>query len=394
MWSWDQGHLEYFQFDSLRHLAEFSLVGNFMAADRATLIAATGLAFSAPATHSPWRNYGRALKLALLVSENKGHAEPTPIAMILAQPGATTCDEYMHFLAQVFTDSPPALSAYNPTANLRWPLLFSLKFLLARVAIGNQNPVDIDEIIGAYRRTGFDGSEDDTAFIGIVGSALNLPAASGVNANLLRQARESIRVLSQISYLTCSGSKLAVALNEEDARDIFQDLNPVTGPRKVDRNAEISRLAALYAGGSIHSFFDYSKSVINEVVESGFSEGDKVKKTHVVIERNRKLRDSFFTTRPTAVCDVCSVHTAKTYSVPDRILDLHHLLPLSSGTRASSSGTSLDDLVPVCPTCHRAIHRFYDSWLKGVSQKDFKDRNEARAAYAKMKSGFGGFQYA
>jgi hypothetical protein len=61
-------------------------------------------------------------------------------------------------------------------------------------------------------------------------------------------------------------------------------------------------------------------------------------------------------------------------------------LPLSSGTRVDAkTGTVLDDLVPVCPTCHRAIHRFYDGHLKTETRKDFLNEKEARAIYAQAK---------
>ena len=75
-------------------------------------------------------------------------------------------------------------------------------------------------------------------------------------------------------------------------------------------------------------------------------------------------------------------------------MDLHHLLPLSSGTRVEASGTTFDDLIPVCPTCHRAVHRYYERWLLGESKQDFENRGEAVQVYKSMKAEFPGLIYA
>ncbi len=392
MWHWDQGHLAYFQFEAVRQIATFVERHNFKEATRSRLLAATGLPFPAPeATHSPWRNYSRALKLCLLVSEVGTRAQPTPVARILSQAGAVTCDEYLHFLVRAFTSPSPALKDWRPDADFRYPLLFALKYLLTKAAITEGPVASLDEIIGAYEVTGFDGDEDANKFIGIIRSAARYEA-SGSNApeNLRRQARESLRVMAQISYLHVRAGRIIVSLNAVDAKEIFEDLAPIIGPRARDEEAEIRRLAALFSDGSTSIVLDYPNTIVDEVIESGFREGSKVKKTHITIERNAALRKEFFATRPTAVCDVCTVDTAKTYPWTKRVMDLHHLLPLSSGTRVEGKGTTFDDLVPVCPSCHRAIHRYYDRWLSRNDRRDFKDGREALGVYEAMKSEFPG----
>lgn len=389
MWHWDQGHLEYFQFDALRQIASFVEAHDFKAADRASLLGATGLRFPAPQTHSPWRNYSRTLKLSLLVSEVGNLAQPTPVAHILSQPGLVTCDEYLHFLVRASTEPSPALEDWRRDAQFRYPLLFALKYLLTKAAIARDTSASLDEIIGAYSRSGFDGSEDANQFIPAIRSAATYERAGRSSPeNLRRQARESLKVIAQISYLHVRGSRIIVTLNPVDAREIFEDLEPTTGPRARDREAEIRRLAELFKGGSTNISFDYPNTVIDEVVESGFREGSKVKKTHVTIERNASLRKDFFAARPTAICDVCTLDTAKTYPWTKRVLDLHHLLPLSSGTRVEARGTTFDDLVAVCPSCHRAVHRFYDRWLDRHRRKDFSNSEESHAAYQALKSEF------
>jgi hypothetical protein len=392
MWHFDQGRLDYFQFDALRQISAFVVANDFKVADRTTLEAATGLPFRVPATHTPWRNYSRVLKLSLLVSVVNGTAQPTPVANILSQAGLVTCDEYLHFLACAFTEPSPALRNWRPNAQFRYPLLFSLKYLLTKVAI-NQSPISsLDEIMGAYRVTGYDGSENDEDFISIIRSDVSAYENAGETApdELQRQARESLLFISQISYLHFSGSQIIVSLNQADAHAIFQDLSPVGGVRAPDREAEIRRLADLFRDGSTSISFDYPHTIVEEVVESGFREGNKVKRTHITIERNTRLRKEFFAARPTATCDVCQLDTARTYPWAERIIDLHHLLPLSSGTRVEAEGTTFNDLVPVCPNCHRAIHRFYDIWLDRNNKVDFKDTGEARSVYQEMKTQFSG----
>ena len=209
--------------------------------------------------------------------------------------------------------------------------------------------------------------------------------------NLRRQAAESLRVIAQISYLHIRGSVMNVSLDQADAQEIFADLAPVGGSREHNGEAEIRRLAELFEDGSTSIVFDYPHTIISDAVESGFREGNKVKKTHITIERNASLRREFFKMRPTAVCDVCAIDTAKTYPWTKRMLDLHHLLPLSSGTRVEVQGTTFDDLVPVCPNCHRAVHRFYDKWLDRNRRLDFMDGQEARSVYEDVKTQFPGF---
>jgi hypothetical protein len=391
MWHWDQGHLAYFQFDALRQISVFITKHDFKAAKREELLQTTGLAFAAPPTHTPWRQYSRVLKLCLLTSEVENAAVPTPVAEILSKPGLVTCDEYLHYLARAFTEPSPASENWQPNADYRYPLLFTLKYIFTKRAIKHEAVSSLDEIIGAYRMSEFVGDEGDTDFIGLVTANASYEAAGqGAPENLRRQARESLRVLSQISYLHLENRNLILSLDPADAHTIFDDLHPILGPRADDRESEIRRLAELFKDGSNEDFFDYPNTVLNDIVQSGFKEGSKVKKTHITIERNQELSKAFFAARPSPLCDVCALNTAATYPWTTRVLDLHHLLPLSSGTRVEQSGTTLNDLVPVCPSCHRAIHRFYDIWLSEKDLKDFPDERCARDVYGIMKANFGG----
>lgn len=379
MWRFDQGRIEYFQFDEIRKIAKFAVGSDLQSVKHKPLIEATGLPFR-PVTSSylPWRNYGRVFKTAMLVASIDGVARPTKVAHLLATDGSVTSDDYFHFLAQTFTDPHPSFQEWSPTDNPRFPLLFSIKFLLARAALG-EPVVTYPEIVGAYSKSGFTGDEDQTAFLTLAGKTWSHSADH-------RQARESIQIISQISYLSATSTDVTVSLDAEDARDVFEGLSPVRGEQENDSEREIMRLADLYEGAVADLDLGFSKTVLDEIVEAGFAEGTRVERTHIVLERNTAVRSAFFSKHPTTSCDFCERDTAAEYPWADRVLDIHHVLPLCSGTRSSGKGTSLGDLVAVCPTCHRAVHRYYAKWLKAAGRKDFEDANEARAVYDAAKN--------
>lgn len=378
--------MQYFQYDVLRTVANFVVKYDLKNSDPLFIRQTTELNFSAPKTHSPWRNYSRIFKLCLLVSESEGIAVPTDVARILSQPGATTCDEFIHFLVEATTDPSPALSEWTALESnpIRSPLCFSLKYLLAKVVVLNEFITPINEIIGAYIYSGFSGDESDTDFLDLLRKRNQYPDVNRYGD--LRQARESIKFISQISYLYNVASNIVVSLNQEDAHDIFHTINPVSGSRNSNGDMEIQRLASFFKDGTEHNFFDYKGTVLSDILESGFYEGSKVKKTHIIIERNAKLRNMYFEKFPSSICNSCQMDTKEKYPWVNRILDLHHILPLSSGTRVDSrQGTMLQDLVPICPTCHRAIHCYYDNYLRENDKKDFNNKNEAQEIFFQAK---------
>lgn len=378
MWRFDQGRIEYFQFDELRKIAKFAVANDLKSASRGPLVSATGLPFlPADAAYPPWRNYSRVFRTAMLVAKIGGVARPTRVAELLAQDGVVTSDDYFHFLAQAFTDPAPSFQEWAPSGSPRFPLLFTLKFLLARSVVG-EPVVPIREIVGAYGKSGFEGDEDQSDFLAL--------AKKQWSTGDHRQARERIQVIGQLSYLSASSSEVIVSLDDDDALDLFESLQAIRGKQKGDSEQEIMRIAGLFESAVAELEIDFSKTVLDETVEAGFTEGTRVEKTHIVLERNSAIRSAFFEKNPTTTCDFCARDTNSEFPWSDRVLDIHHVLPLCSGTRSDKSGTVLGDLVAVCPTCHRAVHRFYTQWLKGHGRKDFVDAVEARAVYDEAKS--------
>lgn len=53
------------------------------------------------------------------------------------------------------------------------------------------------------------------------------------------------------------------------------------------------------------------------------------------------------------VCSICGFDPVTKYGKAfENIIEVHHVHPVACGTRE----TTLDDLIPVCPNCHRALH--------------------------------------
>ena len=388
MWSWDQGRMAYFQYDALRAVSRFATNGDLKGSLPEVIRGEIGLDFP-PEHYTPWRNYSRSFKLCLIVSEMNEVAVATDVARLLAETGTVTCDEYLHFVAQATTEPSPALSDWDNNGRIRHPLCFSLKYVLAKTAVTRSNSdIKINEIIGAYINSNFNGSEDQEAFAKITENhTIYEDIAKQYGSNSLRQARESIKFLCQISYLHSNRNGITVSLSSEDATAIFDALVPVQGPYCADGNEEIRRISSLFKGGTEHDFFDYQATTISNELDSGFTEGNKVRKSHVVIERNSRLRGKYFSQNPTAICDTCELDTHAKYPWTERILDIHHVLPLSSGTRVDSQkGTLLNDLIALCPTCHRAIHRYYEQYLRKEHKVDFLDSAEAVQIYQAAKN--------
>jgi predicted HNH restriction endonuclease len=82
---------------------------------------------------------------------------------------------------------------------------------------------------------------------------------------------------------------------------------------------------------------------------------------------------------------MCDGNMQKRYPWTENILELHHLLPLSSNLIVTTKGTSLADVVPLCPNCHRSIHVFYKNWLNSKNVNDFRTSSEAFSIYNTAK---------
>jgi predicted HNH restriction endonuclease len=106
---------------------------------------------------------------------------------------------------------------------------------------------------------------------------------------------------------------------------------------------------------------------------------------HLKIERSTNLRKFFFANQTVYICDACNTNPKHIYPWTTNILEIHHLLPLSSSIMINSKGTSIDDVVALCPNCHKSIHEYYKQWLKSKNQEDFSSKQQALLVYNESK---------
>lgn len=379
--------MEYFQYDVLKEVSRFVVHNQWMRDNSTSIRSETGMKFPAPKSHSPWRNYLRVFKLCFLVSETNGVAVPTPVAFDLIHNDNLTCDEYLHFLVRAATDPSPALSGWRKATdiqNVRFPLSFSIKYLLTRLIVYGQSTTPINETIEAYQESRFHGTENVSQFSELLTQRSQFNSTRRRAAP--RQARESLKLISQISYLRAERSKLFVSLDETEATEVFNLITPIPGPRHTNGEDEIQRVATSSRTDKLVGNKSSLLQFKTNELDYEFIEGGKLAKNHMQIERNPNIRKAYFKKFPTSVCDACSLDTQLKYPWVQRVLDLHHILPLSSGKRLNRQGrTILEDLRPVCPSCHRAIHKFYNQYLRKANRLDFRDRKEALNVYLESR---------
>ena len=162
----------------------------------------------------------------------------------------------MHFLVCSFTEPSPALRDWRPDETFRYPLLFALKYLLAKTyTLANLSSATLAEVVGAYASSGFAGNESEAQFAEIV--RLRADYAAIVEGRQIRQERESLRVIAQLSYLYYRGQTLSVSLTPDDAKRLFALLAPIDGSRSATPDAEINRLAQLFAEEEVRPATDF-----------------------------------------------------------------------------------------------------------------------------------------
>lgn len=72
--------------------------------------------------------------------------------------------------------------------------------------------------------------------------------------------------------------------------------------------------------------------------------------------------------RPTCgklFCQACGVEPLKVYGV--EVIEAHHRIPLSKSEEGRV--TEISDLIMLCPSCHRAVHRIPDCDVEALKLK-------------------------
>lgn len=382
LWRFDQGRLDYFQFDEIRRIAlalvEVNGILKPNADDdiiRQALLNYSHRPFAAPSGYTVWRNYKRVFGCLMLATEVDGRIVCTDLCEILAlDSNGIDIDDYMRHFAIHFYYPSPVFDGYNCTGQQTFPVVAIIKFLLSVYLVQGKTSITVDEIGNYLIENKVTGLEPLNFY-----STLKPKIFQGD----LRQTRELIRFISQFSFLKWNNPNLYLEVTSKDeVFQIEQLLAPHLHSRQPDAWAEVLNLGANFQGTALG---DLTISQIN-IIDAEFTEGSKIRATHLRTERSAKLKEFYFlNVHNPHICDMCFMNTEKRYPWADRVIELHHLLPLCSPVRVDTKKTSIKDMAGVCPTCHRATHRFYSKWLKSNELKDFQNYDQAIYVYNKAK---------
>lgn len=388
IWRWDQGRLDYFNFDNLRKVASvlIQLEGvnlNYSGFDplRPLLEQETALPF-APSRYKVWRNYARIFKWTLIAARIGDQLVTTDICKKIAEPSSTAwdIDQYLSFIIPRIYYPSPATNSYNTDSIQTFPYCAILKYLSATYMQQGWAAIDLSTVFSRLVGNNCRGTEPVEFY-------LALPETNyRPEGEQLRQMRELLIFISQSSFLKWHNGMLHLDIMRSDA-EFLQQIEVITTPfieaRQPDAEAEVIRLGAIQPNRGI-PIASVARELQGDLI---FTEGKRVRVTHLRVERSPQLRRLYFAnSNPPFLCDMCLCDTKERYPWTDNLLELHHLLPLSSVVKMSTQGTSFNDLVPVCPNCHRSIHAYYRYWLYNHNLDDFNDIHEAHSVYQEAKS--------
>ena len=384
-WRFDQGRLEYFQVDEIRNiagaLAELDGTRKPVKDDkdhvRKVLLEYTALPF-APSSYYVWRNYGRVFECQLLATEISGVICATDLCKkIAAQPDDFDSDDYLAHFSRNFYYSSPIFVDYAAGPPQVFPAVAIIKYLISEFLTKGKYKITVDEIVQRLMYNNVTGTESLNKYTA-------LPKKPIPPNSDLRQIRELVIFISQFSFLKWDAPNLYLEVTDPDELYAIENsLKPVQNVRNPDNGLEILQMGSLATSQTMGGL------TLSKVVslDEDFTEGQKIRVTHLRSERSAKLKSLYFAHIPAPhKCRMCSMDTVARYPWTDHVIELHHLLPLCSPVRVEKGTTSVKDIVGLCPSCHRATHKYYSYWFKKNTLKDFRSYAEAAGVYNEAKS--------
>jgi hypothetical protein len=153
LWRFDQGRLDYFQFDEIKRIAQALAKVNGIPKPnvdddilRKTLLNYSPRPFS-PANYTVWRNYKRVFGCLLLATEVAGKIVCTDLCKMLATDSdEIDIDDYMRHFATHFYFPSPVFDGYNCTDQQTFPVVAIIKFLLSEYLVRGNTSITVDEI--------------------------------------------------------------------------------------------------------------------------------------------------------------------------------------------------------------------------------------------------------
>lgn len=390
-WRWDQGRVIYFQYDVLKEIARTLLsydgknVNQPDVAEKfkSALISNSGLPFL-PTNYRVNRNYSRVFQCSMLATtKDKGFLVCSDIckALVSRVSGFESADDYFIEIVNRFSFPFPAFQEYNIEDERVYPFCAIIKFLIAKLKKGMDPSLTLEDISKYIIGNSCTGLEDIDYYKQLQESSYTLSGDS------IRQLREMVIFIGQLSFLKIFDKKLCLdVLSEDDADMILNNLiHPfISAPQsnKVDEFISITSLSPQIVPTTPVQIGHTSIPFLNSN-DIEFSEGKRKRAYHLRIERSPMLRRIYIQLHPEPICDACHQNMKRKYPWTLYMLDLHHLLPLSSVIKTLDTGTSLNDMVGLCPSCHRAVHTYYSKWLESNNREDFQSKVEAMEVYLK-----------
>lgn len=390
IWRWDQGRSQYFHFDSIQKIAPVLVSYNGAdmqmvdSAFRDDLMKKSELPF-APQHYTVKRNYKRVFECSLLATYIGNRLIVTDIARAIASgnKSLSTVDAYLFEVERRFRYPFPAFSNYSDVKATCYPFIAIIKLLFAKaLRNGNANAsISLEEVGSCLIANEVTGTEDLDFYWDLSASEFSFDSYSSNDQK--RQVREMMSFIGQHSYLTYNNSCLYLSgITLEEIEDGFDKIMPleieVLSHNPVD---DFLRLTA-YADAITKTHTEAQESQ-DDLEAFTVEEGKLVFTSHFSRERDAVLRKAYLKDNPDPVCDVCGKNMHILYPWTENMLEIHHLRPLASFDDQHS--TSVNDVVGLCPSCHRAIHIYYRNYLKQKGLSDFKSNEEAESVYNQAK---------
>ncbi|HHX8512243.1 TPA: HNH endonuclease [Vibrio diabolicus] len=387
MWKWDQGRLQYSKLENTYKIASTLCELEGVSLDdeedhlKELLIERSGLPFK-PDNYTAWRNYARTIKALGLASKIDGKLKTTNLCkrLVSNKTDKLTSDDYLTHLAKVFSYPAPCFKDYEPSESKTFPIAAIIKYLLAKGLKEQYPTTNAKEVSSVLIGNNVTGLEPIASYQSLIETAYTNSDTG------LRHIRELLQFISQFSFLFYNKGELSCdiqALSDFDQNDLNELFEPIVFTSEEDKELEVQKIFNLNIGVSI----DVKNAAILE--DAIFTEGKKVRTNHLRTERNRQAIKAYFdNAKDPNRCDLCGNIVSKQYPWMDKLIEVHHLLPLASPLHNEKVGTSVSDLVGLCPNCHRATHSYYRKYLKENGLEDFLDEEQAKNVYQQLKSDF------
>lgn len=325
-WRFDQGRMDYFQFDEIKRIAEglYSINGIDRPKLENDLIRQSLSTLSArpflPTNYTVWRNYKRVFGCQMLATEIHGKIICTDVCKALANiDQEVDVDDYMKHFATNFYYPSPVFAGYKNTGKQIFPVISIIKFLIAKLIYTSEAFLSLPDICSHLIANQVTGTEPLEFYQQITPQNFY---------GDIRQARELVRFISQFSFLKWRNPNLFLEVESiQKSKQILSYLVPRIKERLPLPEGEVLNLGSNFENSTLAEITLEQADIFDQ----GFTEGSRIRATHLRTERSRKLKEFYFIfAKMPHVCNMCELETRKKYPWVNRLIEVHHLLPLSS----------------------------------------------------------------